>query len=188
MPLGGSGWTEWSFGLSHIMINSLIPNFQNWTHTLQTLQMQHLTRYRNAAKCSTWPIMEILQNTAHDPLWKCCKRQHWTHYGNAAKGNTWPIMEMLQKATLDLLRKCYKMWLCYKTHRLSNCGSATKVSIWPTMKMLQKAALKPLWKHSSGAVWESRWTSWAVRPNEPSGFRGRKDLLHHASALVTTCP
>ena len=38
--------------------------------------------------------------------------------------------------------------------------------------------------HSSGAVWESRWTSWAVRPNEPSGFRGRKDLLHRASALV----
>ena len=42
--------------------------------------------------------------------------------------------------------------------------------------------------HSSGAVWEWRWTSWAVRPNEPSGFRGRKDLLHRASALVTTCP
>ena len=42
--------------------------------------------------------------------------------------------------------------------------------------------------HSSGAVWESRWTSWAVRPNEPSGFHGRKDLLHRASALVTTCP
>ena len=35
---------------------------------------------------------------------------------------------------------------------------------------------------------ESRWTSWAVRPNEPSGFRGRKELLNHASALVTTCP
>ena len=31
--------------------------------------------------------------------------------------------------------------------------------------------------HSSGAVWESRWTSWAVRPNEPSGFRGRKDSV-----------
>ena len=42
--------------------------------------------------------------------------------------------------------------------------------------------------HSSGAVWESRWTSWAVRPNEPSGFRGRKELLNRASALVTTCP
>ena len=49
------------------------------------------------------------------------------------------------------------------------------------------------WPHehktrSSGAVWESRWTSWAVRPNEPSGFRGRTDLLNRASALVTTCP
>ena len=43
-------------------------------------------------------------------------------------------------------------------------------------------------RHSSGAVWESRWTSWAVRPNEPSGFRGRKELLNRASALVTTCP
>ena len=42
--------------------------------------------------------------------------------------------------------------------------------------------------HSSGAVWESRWPSWAVRPNEPSGFGGRKDLLNHASALVTACP
>ena len=35
---------------------------------------------------------------------------------------------------------------------------------------------------------ESRWTSWAVRLNEPSGFRGRKELLNRASALVTTCP
>ena len=29
---------------------------------------------------------------------------------------------------------------------------------------------------------------WAVRPNEPSGFRGRKDLLNRASALVSACP
>ena len=33
-----------------------------------------------------------------------------------------------------------------------------------------------------------RWTSWAARPNEPSGFRGHKELLNCASALVTTCP
>ena len=43
-------------------------------------------------------------------------------------------------------------------------------------------------QHSSGAVWESRRTSWAVCPNKPSGFRGRKELLNRASALVTTCP
>ena len=37
--------------------------------------------------------------------------------------------------------------------------------------------------HSSGAVWEWRW------PNEPSGFRGRKAILNHASALVSAaCP
>ena len=30
--------------------------------------------------------------------------------------------------------------------------------------------------------------SWAVRPNEPSGFRGRKAILNHASALVSACP
>ena len=35
---------------------------------------------------------------------------------------------------------------------------------------------------------ESRWPSWAVRPNEPSGLRGRKAILNCASALVTTCP
>ena len=44
------------------------------------------------------------------------------------------------------------------------------------------------WGHSSAAVWESRWPSWAVRPNEPSGFRGRKAILNHASALVSACP
>ena len=66
----------------------------------------------------------------------------------------------------------------------------------------QKASSSAL-KSSNNVVWkswlwpaaaivqelcESRWTSWAVRPNEPSGFRGRKDLLNRASALVTTCP
>ena len=37
---------------------------------------------------------------------------------------------------------------------------------------------------------ESRgqWTSWAVRPNEPSGFRGRKDLLNRALAWSQLVP
>ena len=37
-------------------------------------------------------------------------------------------------------------------------------------------------------MWESRWPSWAVRPNEPSGFLGRKAISNHASALVSACP
>ena len=46
--------------------------------------------------------------------------------------------------------------------------------------------------HSSGAVWESRWTSWAVRPNGPrslrsfsGGFRGR---AFHSLAPFPLCP
>ena len=35
---------------------------------------------------------------------------------------------------------------------------------------------------------ESPGPSWAVRPNEPSGFRGRKAILNYASALVSACP
>ena len=34
----------------------------------------------------------------------------------------------------------------------------------------------------------SRWPSWAFRPNEPCGFRGRKAILKHAPALVSACP
>ena len=68
------------------------------------------------------------------------------------------------------------------------CGAG--LFMWPsvlthiTLKRVLVALAPP---HSSGAVWESRWPSWAVRPNEPSGFRGRKELLNRASALVTTC-
>ena len=48
--------------------------------------------------------------------------------------------------------------------------------------------LKLLSGHTSGAVWELRWTSWAVHPNEPFGFCGCEDLLKNASALVSACP
>ena len=57
-----------------------------------------------------------------------------------------------------------------------------------TITIIIISKLYVLLYHSSGAVWESRWPSWAVRPNEPSGFRGRKAILNHASALVTACP
>ena len=38
---------------------------------------------------------------------------------------------------------------------------------------------------SSGAVWKSRWLSWAFRPNKPYGFHGRKAILNHAHTLVS---
>ena len=38
---------------------------------------------------------------------------------------------------------------------------------------------------SPGAVWKSRWSSWAFRPNQPYGFRGRKAMLNHWSQLVS---
>ena len=60
--------------------------------------------------------------------------------------------------------------------------------LWPQLSKVLKLVRWARRVHSSGAVSESRWPSWAVRPNEPSGFRGRKVLLNRASALVTSCP
>ena len=45
--------------------------------------------------------------------------------------------------------------------------------------------------YSLGAVWETRWPSWAGRLNEPSGFRWRKAIsswTDHVSAFVSVCP
>ena len=89
-------------------------------------------------------------------------RVHWLRHP------LWQLAESMAPPTLDTWHL-----LCQPV-----CGNA-----WP-----HKRTTRNVHSHSSGAVWESRWTSWAVRPNEPSGFRGRKDLLHRASALVTTCP
>ena len=64
----------------------------------------------------------------------------------------------------------------------------TKHAYFGDNNPLYQATKWYLKNQSSGAVWELRWTSWAVCPNEPSGFRGRKDLLNRTSVLVTTCP
>ena len=57
--------------------------------------------------------------------------------------------------------------------------------LWPQLSKVLKLVRWARHVHSSG---ESRWTSWAVRPNELSGFRGHKAILNHASALVSACP
>ena len=57
---------------------------------------------------------------------------------------------------------------------------------------MQEFTIKPphVLRHhqSSGAESKSLWPFWAVLPNEPYGFRGRKAILNHAHALVTVCP
>ena len=95
-----------------------------------------------------------------------------------------------------------RMWLCMKWHGTwlyglhRTCAHAhqpcQRLST-PLRWIFKKRAIKSCSHscritHSSGAVWESRWPSWAVRPNEPSGSRGRKAILNHASALVSACP
>ena len=72
--------------------------------------------------------------------------------------------------------------------RWSSRSAELRSSFTASFRVISNYGRQRLRTHSSGAVWESRWTSWAVRPNEPSGFRGRKELLNRASALVTTCP
>ena len=64
------------------------------------------------------------------------------------------------------------------------CADSVKSCGWD----LYKESSTRVYIHSSGAVWKSRWPSWAPRPNEPCGFCGRKGTLNHAYALVTFCP
>jgi len=94
-------------------------------------------------------------------------------------------------APLHEVTWCVVVW-CTCTERAEmaavSCGTSHASAVSTPLRCYKKLFTHAESHHSSGAVWESRWTSWAVRPNEPSGFCGRKDLLNRASALVTTCP
>ena len=87
---------------------------------------------------------------------------------------------------LDLLCNAIAVWRAWSSHvgYIGNCTCVVcqDLYMFPDRKMGGGRR-----NHSSGAVWESRWPSWAVRPNEPSGFGGRKAILNHASALVSAC-
>ena len=54
------------------------------------------------------------------------------------------------------------------------------------LKLVQPASPALCISHIVQELCESRGgrPGWAVRPNEPSGFRGRKAILNHASALM----
>ena len=100
----------------------------------------------------------------------------WCHKGRERVKQERYIKEPSVKDVSVSRNWCFRcLWsrMCHRTTHLARRACHRKSS---------------LCHHSSGAVWELRWTSWAVRPNEPSGFLGCKELLYHALALVTTCP
>ena len=77
----------------------------------------------------------------------------------------------------------WRVFLVRGLARLCVCGGMSRYSY-------KNKNLRARVNHSSGAVWESRWTSWAVRPNEPSGLLVSVDVknywtvLRHWSQLV----
>ena len=77
-----------------------------------------------------------------------------------------------------ILRACvllYRLWVRGETDRWNSVSWQEE-----TERVIR---IKLGWRRqSSGAVWKSRWPSWAFRPNEPYGFCGRK------ATLVTICP
>ena len=56
---------------------------------------------------------------------------------------------------------------------MNRCGApCIHVQVWPAY----------------GVIVQELFESGGGRPNEPSGFRGRKAVMNHASALVSACP
>ena len=95
----------------------------------------------------------------------------------------------------DMVDWCIVVWCtenlrrdgsCFTWHQLCNnqmhCQYTT--SLDTPIKIKIKSDIKGfrscMKKQSSGAVWKSKWPSWAFRPNDPYGFCGRKATLNHA--------
>ena len=70
----------------------------------------------------------------------------------------------------------------------SGASGDNESSLWMQLDRISAAldAFARGWMYTT--VKNSWGNSWAVRPNEPSGFHGRKAILNHASALVSACP
>ena len=78
--------------------------------------------------------------------------------------------------------------VCVLTHVCASvCSMPVQAALIPSTIYYNNILIPHIAQFIVQELCESR-LSWAVRPNEPSGFHGRKDLLNRASALVTTCP
>jgi len=130
-----------------------------------------ITRVRCLQNCSICPNPLLSQAywLAEPPL--DCWDYHYQYAVPAIKTN--PVL------TLGHYANKFVLWLISKP--------ADKITFL-CQACLYLLVVSSCMHHSSGAVWEWRWASWAVRPNELSGFRGSKAILNHASALVSACP
>ena len=81
---------------------------------------------------------------------------------------------------MDIQKRAIKS--CIDTHVESH---ASAVSL---LESGEQRYIKAINNNNNNNIVQELWESRGVRPNEPSGFRGRKELLNRASALVTTCP
>ena len=81
-----------------------------------------------------------------------------------------------------LLSQMVGHWLLWKTDT-SACSYQTEMVVYLVIVKNRHQS-----HHSSGAVWELRWLSWAVCPNELYGFHRCKAILNCAHALVSACP
>ena len=160
------------------------------------MESQYTVGERNEVTAMTviWPniISCLFCILAAAPVWV---QEVWgcpvLHQEKSGAGKFMPIGSFCLRFSLYGLTKRlvtpdtgFVIWL-HQSPVTGLTGYTSRLSLQPLI-VIQGQSFKD--SHSSGAVWESRWPSWAVRPNEPSGFRGRKDLLNRASALVTTCP
>ena len=116
-------------------------------------------------------------------LWQC-----WS-WGNDTL-TEFRIFLNYEIISYDAEKNCSQLIIFFTGHHRQTVFFSEKALLWnpehynETDRSSEKAnySLK-IRLHSSGAV---RSTSWAVRPNEPSGFRGRKAILNHASTYTYT--
>ena len=145
-----------------------------------------------------WPFMTFVSKY----LQKCTSfyllllrniSKHCAHSKNTTSFNVSSIIKIcVIMCTLSLVHVACLLWFTW-TMPMSAFVSSPSQSVFLTDTFFSTnphyffVALC-LMKQSSGAVWKSRWSSWAFRPNEPYGFRGCKAMLNHAHALVSACP
>ena len=168
---------------THTLTHTHMHVFAHTTHILHAYKHTH-THTHTHTQMRVFVHTHILHVCKHTHTHACMHT--WSHLHEPNKqGKNWTEQKLQDNHRYSLsLTKTFSVSACLEPH-VTHPHTITPLN---AEQGYLSSRAPYSWAHSSGAVWESRWTSCAVRPNEPSGFRGRKDLLHHASALVTTCP